>query len=222
MKKLIKISIAVLLILLVLCGAFAAYARYGWRLRGFSACKDPDTLSVSELTVTDSEVHIEGIVYDSASHFADYHYEMKDGALYIGLHYDLLSDGWAGYDVTIREDFSDLTAIYLSGGGKNKCIWTLEEDKKEMEKIQRVRLYPSVRLTEETNAEAAISGAEFVYADEVLLDRLQHPTFSSLLITKGENYVGVAELENGEELYLSFSENHNVYRIIGRMGAYEY
>ncbi len=128
MKKVIKIAILILLILLVLCGTIATYARYGWRLHGFSQCKDPDTLSVTELTVTEDVVHIEGIVFDSASRYVDYRYEIKDGALYIGLRYDLFFDGWAGYAVTIREDFSDITAIYLSGDGAQRCIWTRTED----------------------------------------------------------------------------------------------
>ena len=63
----------------------------------------------------------------------------------------------------------------------------------------------------------------FVYADDELLNRIQHPTFSDeLYFTKGTGYLGVAELENGEELYLDFARHFNFYDIIGALGHYDY
>lgn len=226
MRKAFKIIAMIALVCFMLLLLTISMAKFGWKLFGFDMCESPNVLYVETVYVTDESVHIIGSTASSASSYVGYTYKIKDNTLYLGIKQNLLfgfTERFGGYSFVIEEDFETLESIYLVSKDGEKCIWTEEKDKKDMEKIQKVRLYETVSLSNESDYKTEMQNAEFVYADEELLNRIQHPTFSDeLYLSKGGGYLGVAELENGEEMYLSFERHYNYYDIIGELGHYDY
>lgn len=247
MKKIFKIVAIVLSILLILQLAIFLTARYGWKLFGFNMCENPSVLCVETVYVTDETVHIVGNTSSSATSFVGYTYKIKDDVLYLGVKQNLLfgfNNRNGGYSFAIEDDFKNIESVYLVNENEEKCIWSVQKDKKYMEKIKKVRLYKTVYAYDKTvtyametngltevvrgngiaeSVQEQMKNAEFVYADSELLNRIQHPTFSDdLYLSKGGGYLGVAELDNGEELYLEFERHYNYYDIIGAFGHYDY
>ena len=247
MKKIFKIVAVVLSILLILQLVIFLTARYGWKLFGFDMCESPKVLCVETVYVTDETVHIVGNTSSSATSYVGYTYEIKDNVLYLGIKQNLLfgfNNRNGGYSFVIEDDFKNIESIQLINKKDEKCIWSVVNDKKYMEKINKVRLYETISvhnsnamnmqetdaLTEVVSAnhldektKEQMKTAEFVYADAELLNRIQHPTFSDdLYFTKGGGYLGVAELDNGEELYLNIDRHFEYYDIIGTFGHYDY
>ncbi len=247
MKKIFKIIAGVLSILFILQLVIFLTARYGWKLFGFDMCESPNILCVETVYATDEKVHIVGNTSSSATSYIGYTYEIKDNVLYLGIKQNLLfgfSNRNGGYSFVIEDDFKNIDSIYLVDEKEEKNIWSLQNDKKYMEKIKKVRLYETIsvynnnamNMQEEDGLISVVKGtfldeevkeqmknAEFVYADAELLNRIQHPIFSDeLYLSKGGGYLGVAELDNGEELYLEFERHYNYYDIIGEFGHYDY
>ena len=226
MKKIFKIVAIVLSILLILQLVIFLTARYGWKLFGFDMCESPKVLCVETVYVTDETVHIVGNTSSSATSYIGYTYEIKDNVLYLGIKQNLLfgfDNRNGGYSFVIEDDFKNIESIQLINKKEEKCIWSAVNDKKYMEKINKVRLYETVSVSNEIDYKEQMKNAEFVYADAELLNRIQHPTFSGeLYLFKGAGYLGVAELDNGEELYLEFERHYNYYNIIGAFGHYNY
>ena len=226
MKKIFKIVVIILSILLILQLAIFLTARYGWKILGFDMCESPNVLCVETVYVTDETVHIIGNTSSSATAYIGYTYEIKDNVLYLGIKQNLLfgfNNRNDRYSFVIEDDFKNIESIQLINKKDKKCIWSVVNDKKYMEKIKKVRLYETVSVSSEIDYKEEMKNAEFVYADAEMLNRIQHPTFSDeLYFTKGNGYLGVAELENGEELYLDFARHFNFYDIIGALGHYDY
>ena len=226
MKKIFKIVVIILSILLILQLAIFLTARYGWKLFGFDMCESPNVLCVETVYVTDETVHIVGNTSSSATSYIGYTYEIKDNVLYLGIKQNLLfgfDNRNGGYSFVIEDDFKNIESIQLINKKEEKCIWSAVNDKKYMEKINKVRLYETVSVSNEIDYKEEMKNAEFVYADDELLNRIQHPTFSDeLYFTKGGGYLGVAELDNGEELYLEIDRHFKYYDIIGILGHYDY
>lgn len=226
MKKIFKIVAVVLSILLILQLGIFLTARYGWKLFGFNMCESPKILCIETVYVTDKTVHIVGNTSSSATSYIGYTYEIKDNALYLGIKQNLLfgfNNRNGGYSFAIEDDFENIESVYLVNETEEKCIWSVEKDKKYMEKINKVRLYETISVSDEFDYKKQMKNAEFVYADAELLNRIQHPTFSNeLYLSKGAGYLGVAELDNGEEMYLEFERHYNYYDIIGDLGHYDY
>ncbi len=226
LKKIFKIVAVALSILLILQLVIFLTARYGWKLFGFDMCESPNVLYVETVYVTDDTVHIVGNTSSSATSYIGYTYEIKNNILYLGIKQNLLfgfNNRNGGYSFIIEDDFKSIESVCLVNKKEEKCIWSAENDKKYMEKINKVRLYETVSVSDEIDYKEEMKNAEFVYADDELLNRIQHPSFSDeLYFTKGSGYLGVAELENGEELYLDFARHFNFYDIIGALGHYDY
>lgn len=225
MKRIFKIFAIVLLTVLVLQSVIFLTARYGWKLYGFDMCESPYVLCIETVYVTDETVNIVGNTSSSATSYVGYTYKIKDNILYVGIKQNLLfgfNNRNGGYSFKIEDDFKNIESIYLVNEKQEKCIWSAQKDKKYMDKINKVRLYEAVSVSGESDYKQQMNNAEFVYADEELLKRIQHPTFSDeLYITKG-GYLGVAELDNGEELYLYIDRHYDYYNIIGAFGHYDY
>lgn len=226
MKKIFKMVAVVLAILVILQLAIFLTAKYGWKLYGFDMCESPKVLCVETAYVTDETVHIVGNTSSSATSYIGYTYEIKDNVLYLGIKQNLLfgfNNRNGGYSFVIEDDFKNIESIQLINKKDEKCIWSVVNDKKYMEKINKVRLYETISVSSETDYKEEMKNAEFVYADAEMLNRIQHPTFSDeLYFTKGDGYLGVAELENGEELYLDIARHFEFYDIIGKFGHYDY
>jgi len=226
MKKIFKIVAVVLSILLILQLVIFLTARYGWKLFGFDMCESPKVLCVETVYVTDETLHMVGNTSSSATSYIGYTYEIKDNVLYLGIKQNLLfgfDNRNGGYSFVIEDDFKNIESIQLINKKEAKCIWSAVNNKKYMEKINKVRLYETVSVSNEIDYKEQMKNAEFVYADAELLNRIQHPTFSGeLYLSKGAGYLGVAELDNGEELYLEFERHYNYYNIIGALGHYDY
>ena len=247
MKKIFKIVAIVLSILLILQLAIYLTARYGWKLFGFDMCESPNVLCIETVYVTDETVHIVGNTSSSATSYIGYTYEIKDNILYLGIKQNLLfgfNNRNGGYSFVIEDDLKNIELVQLINKKEEKCIWSAENDKKYMEKINKVRLYETIsvynnnamNMQETDGLTAVVNGnslddelkeqmknAEFIYADAEMLNRIQHSKFSDeLYFTKGGGYLGVAELDNGEELYLDFDRHFEYYDIIGMFGHYDY
>ena len=247
MKKIFKIVVIILSILLILQLAIFLTARYGWKIFGFDMCERPNNLIIKTVYVTDEKIHIVGHTTNSSTAYVGHTYEIKDNVLYLGIKQNLLfgfNNRNGGYSFAIEDEFKNIESIQLVNKKEEKCIWSAENDKKYMEKINKVRLYETVSVynnnamnMQETNGLSEVASGnfldqkikeqmkneDFVYADSELLNRIQHPTFSDeLYFTKGGGYLGVAELENGEELYLDFDRHFEYYDIIGVFGHYDY
>ena len=226
MKKIFRIVAIVLSSLLILQLVIFLSARYGWKLFGFDMCESPKVLCIETIYVTDETVHIVGNTSSSATSYIGYTYEIKDNVLYLGIKQNLLF-GFncrnGNYSFVIEDDFKNIESIQLINKKHEKCIWSAVNDKKYMEKINKVRLYETVSVSSEIDYKKEMENAEFVYADAEMLNRIQHPIFSDeLYFTKDSGYLGVAELENGEELYLDFDRHFEFYDIIGEFGHYDY
>ncbi len=222
MKKVWKTVGLIVLVVLLLYIFYSIACKHGWRLWGFKKCEMPDSLGIETVYVTDKTVNIAGVTYSSALKYNGYIHKMIDETLYIGVNYDLNGEGWAGFSFEVEGDFSDLKNVVLTDGTEEKCIWNLEKDKKHMEKINKVRLYKTVYVDSYNDYKEQMKNSEFVYADEELLSRIQHPTFSEELYVSKGRYLGVAELGNGEEMYLEFEIHQNWYDVIGAFGHYNY
>ena len=226
MKKIFKIVAIVLSSLLILQLVIFLSASHGWKLFGFDMCESPKVLCVETVYVTDETVHIVGNTSSSATSYVGYTYKIKDNVLYLGIKQNLLfgfNNRNGGYSFAIEDEFKNIESVQLINKNEEKCIWSAKNDKKYMEKINRVRLYKTVSVSNEIDYKEEMKNAEFVYADAELLNRIQHPTFSDeLYFTKGTGYLGVEELENGEELYLDFARHFEFYDIIGKFGHYDY
>jgi len=226
MKRIFKVVAVVLSILLILQLVIFLTARYSWKLFGFDMCESPKVLCVETVYVTEETVHIVGNTSSSATSYIGYTYEIKDNVLYLGIKQNLVfgfNNRNGGYSFVIEDDFKNIESIQLINKKNKKCIWSVVNDKKYMEKINKVRLYETVSVSSEIDYKEKMKNAEFVYADAEMLNRIQHPTFSDeLYFTKGDGYLGVAELENGEELYLDFARHFKFYDIIGKFGHYDY
>ena len=226
MKKIFRIVAIVLSSLLILQLVIFLSARYGWKLFGFNMCESPKVLCIETVYVTDDTVHIVGNTSSSATSYIGYTYEIKDNVLYLGIKQNLLF-GFnyrnGNYSFVIEDDFKNIESIQLINKKDEKCIWSVVNDKKYMEKINKVRLYETVSVSSEIDYKKEMENAEFVYADAEMLNRIQHPIFSDeLYFTKGGGYLGVAELDNGEELYLEIDRHFEYYDIIGIFGHYDY
>ncbi len=226
MKKIFKVVVVVLSILLILQLVIFLTARYGWKLFGFDMCESPNVLCVETVYVTDETVHIVGNTSSSATSYIGYTYEIKGNVLYLGIKQNLLfgfNNRNGGYSFVMEDDFKNIESIHLINKKEEKCIWSAENNKKYMEKINKVRLYETVSVSNEIDYKEQMKNAEFVYADAELLSRIQHPTFSDeLYLSKGAGYLGVAELDDGKELYLEFERHYDYYNIIDAFGHYDY
>lgn len=226
MKRVFKIIGIIILVFLLLQASVYFTARYGWKLVGFDLCESPDVLLAENVFVTEDRVYISGTTASSASAYVGFTYKFVDNTLYLGIKQNLLF----GFDVRngsysfrIEGDFEDIESVCLVGGDKEKCIWTLQKDKMRMERIKNVRLYESVSVSSERDYMNEMRETEFVYADKDLLYRIQHPVYSDdLYLAKGGGYLGVAELEGGDEVYLEFDRHFEVYNVIGKIGYYEF
>ncbi len=223
MKKSLKIIIIVFIALFLLVSVPNFY-KHGWKLWGFEKCENPNgTIYVTDVYVADDLMCMQGETTSSALKYIGYTYKLVDKTLYVGVKYGIFGDRGSDFYVKIEEDFSDLENVILTNGSEERCVWNLDKDKKYMEKIKQVRLYESISIDDEIDYKEQMKNTEFVYADAELLNKIQHPTFSDgIILSKSGYYLGVAELENGEELYLEFERNYNLYYIIGVFGHYNY
>lgn len=223
-SKVLRIAAIVLAALLIFYVSIDLAVAHVWKLWGFKKCESPDSLVIETVYVTDENVNVIGMTPGSALRYNGYKYKVIDETLYLGVCYQIYAEGWAGFSLEIEEDFSNLKNVVLTNGENEKCIWTVEKDKKYMEKINKVRLYKSVFVDHNYDYyKEQMKIAEFVSADVELLNRIQHPTFSNeLYITKSNGYLGVAELSSGEELYLEFAVDGDWYNVIGSSAHYNY
>ncbi|MBQ9757744.1 MAG: hypothetical protein IJW15_04975 [Clostridia bacterium] len=224
MKKALKMIVIIALTILLLLSLTSIMAKHGWRLWGFKKCENPNgIIYTTNVYVTDEFISMQGGIGSSALKYNGYTYKFIDKTLYVGVRYGLFEGDGADFYFKIDGNFSDLENVVLTNDLEERCVWNLHKDKKYMKKINKVRLYETVSVSNEIDYKEQMKYAEFVYADAELLNRIQHPTFSDeLYFTKGSGYLGVAELENGEELYLDFARHFNFYDIIGVFGHYDY
>lgn len=224
-KKVFKATVIALLILSALQAVIFITARHGWRFFGFDMCESPDVLQIDTVYVTDEIVHIVGTTSSSATSYVGYTYELKDNVLYVGIKQNLLFgfiDRIGAYSFTIKGDFDNIESVCLVNKKDEKRIWSVQNDKKYMEKIKSVRLYKTVHVSSEYDYKEKVRTEEFVYAEDELLNRMRHPMFSDdrLRFTKGTAYLGVAESDSGEEMYLIIDDMYDLYSIIGSYGYY--
>ena len=134
MKKGLKILLIIGCVLFALSVVVNGIARYGWKLRGFDMCERPETLFVYAVDVQERSVRISGDTSSSASAYVGYTYVMQDDILYVGIKQNILL-GFprriGAYDFTIRDDFSNLQAVYLRDATDTKCIWQTEAEKSQ-------------------------------------------------------------------------------------------
>ncbi len=222
----LKISTKAFLVIFCLCLMLFCGARYGWKLFGLTMCEDPDALFVDTVYVTDTDVSLIGGTSSSAKSFVGYSYEIKGDSLYIGIKQNLLFgfvNRQGEFSIKIKEDILSVNKVFLSDGKKAKEIWDVNNNGRFLEKIQSVRLYKSVVVTEDIDAEAAVEDAWYAIANEELLSKIKKARFSSApQLASGSSYLGLAELENGEQLYLAFERIYNYFDIIGKNGHYGY
>ena len=149
MKKIFKIVAVALSILLILQLVIFLTARYGWKLFGFDMCESPKVLCVETVYVTDETVHIVGNTSSSATSYIGYTYEIKNNILYLGIKQNLLfgfNNRNGGYSFIIEDDFKSIESVCLVNKKEEKCIWSAENDKKYMEKINKLRLYETITV----------------------------------------------------------------------------
>ena len=224
MKRIWKIICICILIFFVFHIMSTIISIHGWKFWKFAKCENPnEAIYINNVYVTDESVYMSGGTVSSALKYNGYTCKMIGESLYVGVRYGLFEGNGSDFNFEIKGEFSHLENVILTNASEERCVWNLKNDKKHMEKFKNVRLYATIHVSDDYDYKTNISEAEFVYADEKLLNRIQHPTFSDeLYFTKGGGYLGVAELENGEELYLDFDRHFEYYDIIGVVGHYDY
>lgn len=100
--------------------------RYGWKLRGFSAC---ESAGIDRVTVTDSQVEIVG--FDPSpfpAGFLGWHAEEQDGKLYVGFKFSSLFGIFetGDFDITIPTE-GQIREVYIKTGQSEYLIWSMEE-----------------------------------------------------------------------------------------------
>ncbi len=123
MKKIIKVSLIVFIILfaIVFLGA-----RYGWRLFGFDYCISPQALITTKIDVRPDAITIQGDTTDSAPAFIGYIYKIDGDKMYIGLKYNLLFgffDRDGRYDIKINCNSTSISSIYFNNKSNCNEIW---------------------------------------------------------------------------------------------------
>jgi len=120
-----KILLAIALIFIALVILFIS-TRYGWKLFGFNACINPESLYVQKIEVSGNSVVLSGDTLASAPAFVGYVYQVSDRNLYIGLKYNLLFgfiNRVGHFDIDLKCNESQINKIYFRDGASQKLIW---------------------------------------------------------------------------------------------------
>ena len=123
--KLLKRSIAILLILLLILSAIFALGRYGWKLLGFRACEGAGIESVE---VGGSTVKIKGFYPGSFPEgFCGYYAEEQDGTLYVGFNFSTVFGFFetGDFDVTIPVK-GEIQEVILKTKRMETSLWTAD------------------------------------------------------------------------------------------------
>ena len=121
-RMVIKVSALILLIVVVTFVGF----RYGWRLFGFDACDNPNSLFTENIKIEENLIVLSGDTSQSAPAFVGYIYEISDGNLYVGLKYNLLFGFYerlGRFNIRIKCDTSQIKKIYFKNGNTEKLVW---------------------------------------------------------------------------------------------------
>lgn len=112
--------------IVVLIGVGLLMATHGWRLFGFSFCKNPDHIAVQNIDYNEEIVKLTGTTSTSGDYFAGYTYKIEDDNLYIGLKYNLIIFSEKDGDFNIELDMNEknIKKIYLKGEDKIREIWS--------------------------------------------------------------------------------------------------
>lgn len=130
MKKAWKtIGASVIAILFIFISTSIA-SKHGWRLWGFEKCQNPNEVYVTDVYVTDEFVYICGGIFSSALKFNGYTYKMVDESLYVGVRYGLFEGEGADFSFGVEGNFSHLKNVILTDESEERCIWSIENDKK--------------------------------------------------------------------------------------------
>ena len=123
--KLLKRSIAILLILLLILSAIFALGCYGWKLLGFRACEGAGIESVE---VGGSTVKIKGFYPGSFPEgFCGYYAEEQDGTLYVGFNFSTVFGFFetGDFDVTIPVK-GEIQEVILKTKRMETSLWTAD------------------------------------------------------------------------------------------------
>lgn len=117
-KNELKLAIVVVLIAIIAVAGFGVYGLYAGNPRVTG-------LYIDYIAVTNDLVELKGISTGSADNYKNYKYSIKGEDLYITINYALKSESHMGgnFYVQIKDDFSKLKRVYLTGGGDKKQIW---------------------------------------------------------------------------------------------------
>ena len=124
-KKIIKIAIIVLIIIIIIF----VLARYGWRLFGFNACTNPDSIGAI-VEIKENRIVLNGGTMSSAPAFVGYIYKVVDDNLYIGIKYNFLFgffDRIGDFHIEIKCNTEEINKIYFKDGSTEKLIWEKDE-----------------------------------------------------------------------------------------------
>ena len=123
--KLLKRSIAILLILLLILSAIFALGCYGWKLLGFRACEGAGIESVE---VGGSTVKIKGFYPGSFPEGScGYYAEEQDGTLYVGFNFSTVFGFFetGDFDVTIPVK-GEIQEVILKTKRMETSLWTAD------------------------------------------------------------------------------------------------
>lgn len=128
-----KIFIFLFLLVFIVVIVFA-WARYGWKLWGFSSCAYPNQIYVSDVQINKDNIVLQGQTGSSADSFVGSIYKISDHKLYVGLKYNLMfgftvRDG--SFHIKVPCHSESIKEIYLTDSENKKLIWPEPSDHPE-------------------------------------------------------------------------------------------
>ena len=124
MKKIIKRILAVFLAIIAVASVITGVFAYNLFIGGKEIA--PELVVVDTVEVSDNRLHVKGTFgIVSAEAYRGYKYKIDGENAYITIKSVLVSDlyRYADFDITIKDDFSEIKNVYVVGAGDEKLIW---------------------------------------------------------------------------------------------------
>ena len=116
-----RLIIAISLIAILIIAAVTFYINLFY----VGDARSDDVLYVDHIAVSTNQIQLDGGAASSGEAYRNYEYNISGEELYITIKYVLVSTAYqsGNFSIKIKDDFSQVKRIYLTGEEKNKLIW---------------------------------------------------------------------------------------------------
>ncbi|MDR1159242.1 MAG: hypothetical protein LBK69_01265 [Syntrophomonadaceae bacterium] len=124
-------------VLIIIIAAFLGIC-FGWKLLGFKTCIDPASIKLEYVDADNDYIILKGYTTASDASFLGYIFEIEDGNVYIGIHYNKISGYFKNdnaFNIVIRHNLSSFSGIYIKNEANERLIWEKGPELADPEKI---------------------------------------------------------------------------------------